>query len=134
MWQALLDDKNTVITVNNWEHKVGVPCDANTPIGWVWTGTEFVEPLESIIDRYDQALLDYFDSVAAQRRYDNRITCALRAGFPGPFQAEGIAFGVWMDTCNKIAYQLMNKVIAGEVQLPTIEEVIASLPVIEWPK
>ena len=45
--------------------------------------------LEEQIAVFDAALVAYLDATARERRYDNRVTCALRAGYPGPFQAEG---------------------------------------------
>jgi hypothetical protein len=75
----------------------------------------------------------HLDAVAGQRRYDNRFTCALRAGFPGPFQAEGIAFAQFMDECNMAGYSLMRSVKAGLAPVPTEAELIALMPVIEWP-
>lgn len=75
----------------------------------------------------------HLDSVAGQRRYDSRFTCALRAGFPGPFQEEGQVFAAWMDACNMAAYQLMAEVKAGSRAVPTEAELIAAMPTIEWP-
>jgi hypothetical protein len=75
----------------------------------------------------------FLDSVAAQRRYDSRFTCALRAGFVGPFKEEGEVFAAWMDSCNMIAYQLMADVKAGRVAVPSEAAMIAMMPQIQWP-
>lgn len=83
--------------------------------------------------KYTAALEAHYDSKARERRYDNRYTCSLRAGYVSPFQAEGTAFAVWMDTCNAQCYALLEQVQAGTVPMPTIEEVIAGLPVLTWP-
>jgi hypothetical protein len=80
-----------------------------------------------------KTLNQHLDGVAGLRRYDSRITCALRAGFPGPFQEEGRVFAAWMDACNMAAYQLMADVKAGSRAVPTDAELIAAMPVIEWP-
>jgi hypothetical protein len=82
---------------------------------------------------YTMALEDHYDAVAQQKRYDNRYTCALRAGYAGPFQAEGIAFAVWMDNCNAMAYQILADVLNGVRPAPTIEQLISELPTISWP-
>lgn len=94
-----------------------------------------VEQFSAImLNRYTTALNKHLDDVAKQRRYDSRITCSLRAGYPGPFQAEGIAFATWMDTCNAAAYQIWADVRNGVRPIPvSIEAFIAELPVIEWP-
>lgn len=73
-----------------------------------------------------------YDSVAQAKNYDDRYTCALRAGYPGPFQTEGQAFAVWMDSANAFAYQLMAEVLQGLRPQPTLEEFIALLPEAPW--
>ena len=66
---------------------------------------------------------------------DNRITCTLRAGYPGPFQAEGQAFALWMDACNLAAYTLLAEVQAGTRPLPKATQVlIEALPPMVWPE
>jgi hypothetical protein len=82
---------------------------------------------------YDAELEKHFDTTAQARRYRDRITCSLRAGYPGPFQAEGLAFAQWMDECNAFGYQLLGAVLAGNEPLPTKEAFIAALPAINWP-
>lgn len=75
-----------------------------------------------------------FDTTAQARRYDNRITCALRAGYVGPFQAEGQAFATWLDTCNALAYTLLGEVQAGTRPMPaTVSEALSLLPAMVWP-
>lgn len=76
---------------------------------------------------------EFLDSVAGQRRYDSRFTCALRAGFEGPFQAEGQVFAAWMDECNMIAYGVMADVKAGRRAVPSPAELLAMMPQIQWP-
>lgn len=82
---------------------------------------------------YDAALTNHLDNTAQARRYDNRITCALRAGYVGPFQAEGQAFATWMDACNWQAYQVLAGVQSGDLSMPTVAEFIADLPEMVWP-
>lgn len=89
-------------------------------------------------DEIQLALTDvlnaHLDSVAGQRRYDSRFTCALRAGFPGPFQAEGLAFAAFMDACNMVGYTMMKRAKAGEIPVPTDAELIAAMPAMVWPQ
>lgn len=98
----------------------------------------YVPPTPPSIDEqiavFDAALVAYLDATARERRYDNRVTCAIRAGYPGPFQAEGIAFASWMDQCNALAYQLLAEVVAGTRPLPeSPQALIDLLPVMIWP-
>lgn len=83
---------------------------------------------EQVIAQYESALNEHLDSVARQHRYDDRFTFALRSGYTGPYQADGKAFGTWMDTCNAQAYKLLEDVQAGRTTMPSIEDFIAGLP------
>ena len=86
-----------------------------------------------IIAEYEAALDAHLDSVAKSYRYNDRFSFALRAGFSGPYQAEGIAFATWMDTCNVQAFALLQEVLVGRTELPTVEDFIAMLPVFSLP-
>lgn len=88
----------------------------------------------AMIAACDAALTTHLDVTAQQRRYDNRITCALRAGYPGPFQAEGQAFALWMDECNALAYQFLAEIHAGTRPMATDpQQLIDELPDMVWP-
>lgn len=88
---------------------------------------------EQLQARYTALLDAHIDAKARERGYDNRVTCALRAGYPGPFQAEGQAFAPWMDACYATGQQVLADVTAGARQLPTVEAFLAELPPIVWP-
>lgn len=87
-----------------------------------------------LLASYTSALDAHIDATAKADRWDNRITCVMRAGYPNQWQAKGIAFGTWMDTCYALAYQIMADVQAGTRALPTIQEFISEMPVMEWPQ
>ena len=90
--------------------------------------------IEDRIEAFDAALVAHLDATARERRYDNRITCTLRAGYPSPFQADGIAFASWMDQCNALAYQLLAEVVAGTRPMPDSPQALIDLmPVMIWP-
>ena len=82
---------------------------------------------------YTAALDAHFLETAKAKGYDSQYTCALRAGYPGPFHDEGVAFATWMDNCNIAAYTLMNEVLAGQKPMPSLVDFIAGLPVLIWP-
>jgi hypothetical protein len=88
---------------------------------------------DEVIAELTAALEAHYDAKARERRYDNRLTCALRAGYVGPFQAEGIAFAQWMDNCNAYGYQVMADCLSGTRVIPAAAELIAELPLIVWP-
>lgn len=79
------------------------------------------------------AMTALFDTTAQAKHYDNRITCAMRAGYAGPFHDEGQAFATWMDACNAAAYTLLAEVQAGTQPMPgTVAEALALLPAAPW--
>jgi hypothetical protein len=88
---------------------------------------------ERLQAQYTAALDAFIDAKARECGYDNRITCALRAAYPGPYQAEGLAFAVWMDTCYQQGTQALAEVMAGKRKAPTIDAFLKSLPSMEWP-
>jgi len=70
---------------------------------------------------------------AALRNYDNIKSAALRAGYPGPFHDEGVAYATWMDDCYAKAYEVLAEVEAGERPMPTPEEAVAMMPPLVLP-
>lgn len=109
----------------------GQPVRVNGRLTQTWDATP--ASADRAIASYTAKLEQFYDDKAKERRYANRYTCALRAGYAGPFHAEGVAFASWMDTCNAHAYQIMAEVLAGQRQMPSIEELIADLPTLTWP-
>lgn len=88
---------------------------------------------EEIVARLAAAVQIHLDATARQRNYDNIRSAALRAAYPGPWQAEGIAYAQWMDACWAHAYQVQADVAAGLRTIPTASELIAELPTLELP-
>lgn len=87
---------------------------------------------EQIIAGYVTAMEAHYDAVAKAKGYDNRYTCALRAGYSGPFQTEGQAFAQWMDACNAYAYQELAKINGNGRAVPTIPGFLSELPSAPW--
>ncbi|MDQ1817301.1 hypothetical protein RBA41_28745 [Massilia sp. CCM 9210] len=83
---------------------------------------------------YTAALEATYDAKAAERGYDSRLTCALRAGYAGPFQKEATVFAIWMDSCNAKAYSIMGQVLRGEIKYPTVVALLAMMPTMAWPQ
>ncbi|MBQ0917441.1 hypothetical protein KBW71_03230 [Hydrogenophaga aromaticivorans] len=83
---------------------------------------------------YIAALDGFIDMVALRRGYDTRYTCALRAAYPGPFQAEGLAFAQWMDACYVAGQTVLSEVLAGKREQPTVDDFLKTLPVMVWPE
>lgn len=84
-------------------------------------------------EKYQIAHDAHLNAVARARRYDSIHTAALRAGFAGPWQAEGVAFAQWMDACNAAGYQIMAEVESGTRSALSVAEYIDLLPILELP-
>lgn len=124
-----------VIIVDSLDVIPGLIDGTSAGIGDTWNGTEFIKPPAPLptLEDYDAALTARLDAEARTHRYADRISCSVRAGYPGPFQAEGIAFAQWMDACNMVGYTMLAEFQAGHIPQPTIAEVLAALPVMVWP-
>ena len=68
---------------------------------------------DRIIDKYHRAHDAHLNAAAKTRGYSTIQSAAIRAGYAGPFQAEGQAFAQWMDACNALGYQVVAEVSAG---------------------
>ncbi len=115
-----------------------VPSDLPFPVwdGAAWRSNPAVYgPADALptLEDYDRALTAHLDAEAQTHRYEDRISCSVRAGYVGPFQAEGIAFAQWMDACNATGYSMLADFQNGVISQPTIAEMIAALPVMVWP-
>lgn len=116
-------------------------CD-NTDYPLVVIGAYTLEPDDSLMppapqpmpteQDYITAMEALYDATAQAKRYDDRLTCALRAGYPGPFRTDGMLFATWMDECNALGYKIMGEVLAGMRPQPTVAELLAELPVLVW--
>lgn len=75
----------------------------------------------------------HLNAAARAKGYDSIVTAALRAGYPGPFHDEGVAFATWMDATYAQCYALLAQWQAGELEEPTAADLIALLPTLELP-
>lgn len=84
--------------------------------------------------RFQAAHDAHLNSAARARRYDSIHTAALRAGYHGPYQAEGLAFAQWMDACNQTGYQILADVQSGTMAVPaSTDAYLAMLPELALP-
>lgn len=86
------------------------------------------ERLAAELSAFENALEAHLDAVAKAHRYNDRITFALRAGYAGPYQAEGAAYARWMDECNVLAFAVLQDVRSGKKELPELDDFIGALP------
>jgi len=76
----------------------------------------------------------HLNAAARAKRYDSIRAAALRAGYPGPFHNEGMAFAIWMDSVYAKWYEVLADVQAGDVEEPTLEQLIGMLPTLQLPE
>lgn len=132
-WQAILDDANRVVTVNNWEHSVGVPCSQDTLLGSIWNGMTFEPDPEVVKRQLKDAVQAHLDATVQTRNYNGILSCCSYASSTDPaFAAEGAAAVAWRDAVWRHCYDALADYEAGNRSLPTPEELIAELPALNW--
>ncbi len=104
------------------------------PEGAVFVAPEKPAPTEAEIQaQLTQAVQAYMDSTAQTRGYDNIHTaCSYSNSTDHIFAAEGQACLQWRDKVWRKCYDILAEVKAGTREIPTVEELIAELPVLEW--
>lgn len=84
---------------------------------------------------YVTAVQAMLDAKAQERRYDNILSACTYATSTQPrFQAEGQSCVAWRDAVWSKCYELMEQVDAGALAQPTVDELLAMLPAMEWPQ
>lgn len=78
------------------------------------------------------AMEKHMDTVAQSDNWDNRWTCAARAGYVNPWQVKAIKFAQWMDSCWVVSIQARADIMAGIRTIPTPDQAIAELPPMVW--
>ena len=87
-----------------------------------------------MVEDYECAVQDFIDNKVREKGYDNVYTCLSYKGDPDPiFSAEADAVLTWRSTVWRTAQGILNRWIQGEIEKPTIQEVISQLPTLTWP-
>ena len=80
-----------------------------------------------------KAVDDYMDRTVQARGYDNIAKCVTYEGDIDPiFNREGTAAKQWRSRVYRTCYNILDGIEAGYRPVPTVEELIAELPKIEW--
>lgn len=89
---------------------------------------------EQIIAQYTGAVQQHLDTFARTRNYDNILSAATYATCQVPkFKAEGQYAVVARDATWAKCYEVLVAVEAGSRPMPTLDELLAELPVLAWP-
>jgi len=70
----------------------------------------------------------YLDIKAKEFRYDSMMSARSYAGYVNTFQFEAQKLAVWSSDCWVVAGQIEIDVLAGNRDIPTIDEVTIELP------
>ena len=98
---------------------------------------QYVAPVptqEEILKTLTDAIQNHLDTKPKERLYDGILSlCTYATSMNPKFAAEGQAGVVWRDACWAKGYEIMAEVQAGTRETPTVEELLAELPVFRWP-
>ena len=85
------------------------------------------------IKDYEDAVQNFLDTSVQKRGYDNVYTCLSYKGDPDPiFSAEADEVLAWRSQVWRTAQGILNQWQQGQIEQPTISEVIAQLPTLNW--
>lgn len=91
--------------------------------------------LEQIISSFTLEIQKRLDVFARTRNYDGILSsCTYATSLIPKFKAEGQYAVEARDNTWAAAYELLAEVEAGTRPMPTLDEVIAALPVLVWPQ
>jgi len=118
----------------------GTPLDEYEPMLAEWVASyEPPEPVvptpEQMIAAVTQAVQERLDAFARTRAYDGILSAATYAASAVPkFAAEGQYAVQARDASWAACYQIMADVQSGTRAMPSVEDVLAELPALEWPQ
>ena len=100
---------------------------------WYVAGKAPATPAEKIIKGYEDAVQSHLDETAQAKGYDNTYTClSYLSSTDETWNREANIFNAWRDSVWRKCHEVLNAVLAGELAPPTVEDLIAQLPKIEW--
>lgn len=114
-----------------------IEADDSFVVGANWDGASFTNPpptTEQIIAQYTSSVQQHLDTFARTRNYDGILSAATYATSQVPkFKAEGQYAVEARDTTWAKCYEILAAVEAGSRTMPTLDELLAELPVLTWP-
>lgn len=93
----------------------------------------YVPTHEELKKMFTDVIQNYLDTTAQSRRYDSIFTAISYVNSTDEtFAREAKACLEWRDKVWRTCYNILDEVEAGLREIPTIEELMSELPVIEW--
>ena len=153
----MIESKN--LKWGNADHSV-IVCEINHPsYGWIpystsetdigigheiWDNRETLDIEEYVavtitvtpeqrITEIQEAVQHLLDSKAKEKMYDSALSIATYAiSSDEIFKAEADAFVIWRDRCWRKCYDILAQFQSGEIEMPSVENVIEQLPTFDW--
>lgn len=98
------------------------------------TNEEIIERKNKKEQEYAAAIQKHIDTIAQSKKYTDGVSLAsYDSSTISSWAAEAQAFVAWRDSVWSYAFIELEKVKNGLKPQPTIEEIIAELPIITWP-
>lgn len=98
---------------------------------WDFGGGKWSDAPASVRD-YEDAIQAHIDDAARSKLFHDGVTLASYAASTNPqWASEAQAFVAWRDQVWAYAYQELAKVQGGLREQPTVEQIIAELPIFE---
>lgn len=85
--------------------------------------------MQDLQNAFNNAIQNHLDAKAKEFRYDNMMSARSYAGYTNPFQTEAQTLATWCADCWTTAGTIQSDVGAGTRPMPTVDEVLAELPV-----
>lgn len=121
-------------------------CTGNPPEGFIAAGAEVVPgflfdgegfhapDIAPSVDDYSSAIARHLDATARLRQYDGILSAMTYRGDANPvFAAEAEALFAWRSAVWTYALAELAKVENDERGVPSVADLIAELPSMEWP-
>ena len=88
---------------------------------------------DDVMQIYEIAVQDLLDKTAQSRGYDNTYTClSYLQSTDETWRREANAFNEWRDSVWRECHYVIAQVKAGQMEKPTISELLRMFPEIDW--
>ena len=130
-WEQVEDHKGREGYLNGERHTI----EEYGPLPDGWSDTPPPPTPEEEQRQFTAAIQQRLDTFAHTKNYDGILSAATYATSTVPqFRAEGQYAVEARDATWAKGYEILGAVLAGERPMPTLDEVMASLPPLEWPE
>lgn len=88
---------------------------------------------EALLKQYEYAVQEHLNKVAMEKGYDNCYTClSYLSSTNEKWYNESHIYNRWRDNVWTTCHKILNDFMAGEIEQPSIEDLISMLPLIDW--